>query len=863
MKKEFLLDAGWKLWSTPHDDVGAPESIPEDSDVLDVDLPEDVHAALRRAGQIPDYHIGDNYVRCQWVTDKDWYFQKVFRLPPDWPEQGAALLLDGLDLFGHVWLNGRLLGRTSNAFLPARFGVEEWLKRDGTNTLTVRIESLAKRFGREGYTVTADDWDAVRTLARKPQFSFGWDWAPPLPGVGLDHVRLISHAKYEIRDVHIRPHISGRVDVFAEMSDQVPKGMDAKLQITLEGHGFSETKSLKPTWPETPAARRVDASVDITKRVQAARFFTTFTIEHAKLWWPNGYGHQPLYHYRVTFCLDGEEGDVREGRFGIREVRVYEQPFEGGGMTWGLEVNGRKILVRGANWIPCNIFPYLQKKETYDAFLSRALEANFNMLRVWGGGTYERTPFYDFCDEHGIMVWQDFMFASAAYGFPDDAFRTSVMREAEYHVRRLRNRACVALWCGCNEDSHSWSFHGDVVEDAGGSLRAGSADSDTALRDQEKELYSMVLRGTVSRLTDLPYVESSPQSHGDYGNDPLSGNSHHSCHKYAINHTAPRFREHFQTVTSFNSEFCTQGPARKRTLERFLPPDHRWPPNEVWTRHIARGHYNIPHHELQQRFAAELFGPVDSLEKLCRYGMAVHAEFTRAEFESVRHWRGKSGGTMVWMLNDCWPTSNWALFDYDNIPKAAFYAAKRAAAPTVLVLFPAENGNQVILTLCNQSQRALSGTVRCGTMRISGESLQESSNSVSVHPYQSTTICSMAAPADPNIFLWADADLGPVRIERITYFANLWKDVSWPSPDPTVTITEERHEGDKFITRVRVQTKRYARFLHFDIEPLGETVLSDNFFDLVGGDEKAVEITTPRQMSQQDIHIGHWLTKWT
>ena len=862
MKKQLTLDHGWKLWSTPHGKNPASETAPAGAGLLDVDLPEDVHAALCRSGKIPDYHMGDNFIRCQWVNDLDWYFQKAFILPPDWPKTGTALICQGIDLFGEVWMNGKRLGRTENAFLPARFEVTRFLKPKAANLLTVRIESLARRLGRKTYTATADDWRTMRTLVRKPQFSFGWDWGPCLPATGLDRVRLVTHGKYEIADVYIRPRLSGRADFFIEMNAQIERD-GGELEVTVEGHGFSQTKRLRPAWPRKAAKGPVAASASRNARIQAARFCTSFRVKNPRLWWPSGYGEQPLYHYQVRFLQNGDELDRRQGRFGFRKVRTYEKPFEPNGLTWGLEINGRKMLIRGANWIPSQIFPYLQKEEDYRAPLRRTVEAHFNMLRVWGGGAYEREAFYDFCDQHGIMVWQDFMFASAAYGVHNKAFRASVVREAEYQVRRLRNRPCVVLWCGCNEDSQSWTYHGDVLDDGYASLWAESGRNPVPLREQEKELYSMILRGTVSRLTELPYVESSPQSHGDYGNDPLSGNSHHSCHKYSIQRSAQNFRDHFRIPTSFNSEFCVQGPARKRTLERFLPGENRWPPDQVWTTHIMRGHYGIAHHELQERFATELFGPVETLEQFCRYGMAFHAEFMRAEFESVRHWRGKSGGAMAWMLNDCWPTSNWSIVDYYNVPKAAFYAAKRACAPTVLVLFPSGRGKSIVLTLCNQSGQKLSGTVRWGETRVSGEPLDQQARQISVAPYRSKRIAAIRPSTENGTFVWADGDFTDLHIERITYFPNLWKDVDWPEPEISFDIADTRQEGEKFLTRVIVRAKRYARFVHLDAEPLGQTTFSDSFFDLAGGDEKVVEILSPKKIAESDIHVRHWLTKWS
>ena len=858
MRRVVSLDDGWDLWSTEAGASQNPCLRSAEAETFRVNLPEDAHEALRREGKLPNYHLADHFLQYQRVNDRDWTFEKRFRVPADWSPERSLVAFDGIDLLGEVYLNGELLGKSENAFLPVRLDVAARLRRDEENVLTVCIRSLAKRLGRTEYTGLLDDWRALRTLVRKPQFAFGWDWAPNMPPVSLDHVRLLGLNAYEIIDAYVRPKIDGRADVFVETNDRLPEDGDCAVEITIEGHGFREAKTITPAYPRRAQAQ-VDVSELMDQRVQAARFFTGFRVKKPKLWWPNGYGEPALYHWRVRLLRGGAEVDRREGRFGFRQVKTYESFFAPNGMTWGVEVNGRKVLARGANWVPTRIFPYLQDADDYRAMLARAKEAHFNMIRVWGGGIYEREPFYDYCDENGIMVWQDFMFASAVYGIPDDAFRKSVIAEAEHHVRRLRNRASVVLWCGCNEDSFSWSYHRETLAGGDGGMWAEAAHTDRdALRRQEKELLSMILRGTVSRLTELPFVESSPQSHSDFGNDATSGNGHLSCHKYAIHRGAERFREHFRTPQAFDSEFCIQGPACRETIEAFLPPPHLWPPDEVWTTHLMRSHYDTENHAYQRRYARELFGQVTSLDDFIRKGQAMHAEFARAECEAIRHWRGKSGGAMVWMLNDCWPTSNWSIVDFFDRPKPAFYAIKRACAPTVLVLFPTGSGRSVALTLCNQSPRRLPGVVRWGQMGLDGRALSQASKEISVGAFAGKRIATLRPEDAHDTFLWAGADFGDIVIERITYFPWLWKHVDWPEPVLSADIVSQEHVDGGCLARVRVRARRYARFVHLHVASSEGAALSDNDFDLVGGDEKIVEVRSSRKLEQSDLRIGHW-----
>jgi beta-mannosidase len=831
------LDGEWQLRMTEHDAGDAAELISLEEDWMPATVPGDVHQALMDAGVIADVHIGSNAMECQWVSQKDWWLRKRFVAPEQLGDY-TELQMDGLDVYATIWLNGVELGKSDNAFLQWRKRVDEVIKPGEENVLLVRLESVSERLGRTKFTGWNDDWGprgVLRAKVRKPQYSFGWDWAPVLPSIGIwRSVRLKSWRQYHISDVYVRSQVSGQVDVFVTMSHQVHEG---QLEVRIQGHGYE--------------ARQV---IDL----HGANHYANFHIPDPQLWWPAGYGAPNLYTYEVYYKEDGKVLDARQGRFGIREVQVFEEPYPGG-MSWGLQVNGEKVFCKGANWIPCEMFPGIVRPNKLYTALERAKEADFNMLRVWGGGVYEDELFYDWCDANGIMIWQDFMFAGTLYDVSDPDFRRSVIKEAEYQVKRLRNNPCIVLWCGTNEDGKSWGYRSEQNDDAGMEV---AVDRKSRL-ELDNELFSMILRGTVSRFTQEPYVESSPQSHEDYGNHPASGNSHLSVHKYCLDYSAEEYRRYFDTIVAFNSEFCIQGPARASSIRRFMPADHLWPPDTMWKYHMSQGHRNYYHYELHIKYAEDLYGPVNSLDDYSKLGAAMHAEFTRAEYESARRYKWACGGTMVWMHNDCWPTSNWSIFDYYNVAKPAFYAAKRACAPVLPIIFPL--GDQVQFYVTADTLQSYQGTAVIGQETLTGEVLWQEQLNISLPANSSVCYYSRAQSSlvqDVNSVLFMDVTLGDMTLERVYYFPFLWKKVRWPEPNIRLAVLEQKQSGGRVQTRVQVSTDVFAHFCHLDVLPLEEHFLSDNFFDLGAGRSRVITIDSPRPVKLADIQVGHWLTTW-
>ncbi|HOV22392.1 MAG TPA: hypothetical protein PLW95_06930 [bacterium] len=817
---------------------------------LIADVPGDVNATLLKYNKIPNPHYDTQGRDCYWVTEKEWWYKLVFDAS-DVGNAKADLCLEGVDGHADIYLNNKYLGEMKNAFRQFRFNITGLLKLK-KNVLLIRFKSIDQLLGGSRIDELLG-WRERRAFIRKPQFSFGWDWALPIPSIGLSgNVWIEYHNEFCIKEFSIQTFMNGRIDFSFEVSKGT-KLSGYSIIINIDGYGQNITKEI---------------------RRNTFKSYTSINIENPKLWFPNGYGEQPLYHYSIGLLVSGNIVDKKEGYFGIRESKIIEEPFTpeaGHGFSFRITINGESIFCKGANWVPLELWPVNATEEQYRFYLNKAKEANFNMLRVWGGGIYEPEIFYKLCDELGIMVWQDFMFASS--GYPVDLLRDEIIAEANYQIRRLRNHPCIVIWCGCNEDIYSWSYpeqeEDDTQQDSGVYSKKESEDKWKVDRlKDDPQIYTMILRGLVSKFgLDVPYVDSSPSSKDDYGNMPNSGNSHISCWKYSLFESdgkPEQFRKHFEKVCSFDSEFCIQGPCAEKTFKKFFSPDNLWPPNQAWVYHIQRGHANLPHHEQTIFIAGAIFGKIDSLEKYVKFGQATHVEMMRAEFESARRDRPNNGGTMVWMFNDCWPTSNWSIIDYYRCPKPAFYAAKRACATLLPIIF--ERSEKIEFFFSNDSSKNAEVELLYGQETLQGNQVWSKHKKLTID--KNSTKLFDAIERDKMVFpigdfLYIDAIVNNKKLPRVIYFPDGWKDIQWPHPNIEIKFIDQKFFKGKWNTTIKLRTDTFARFCHIILKENDSDIsFSDNYFDMSASSDREINIQSDAKIDINNLIIGNWWTKW-
>ncbi len=413
---------------------------------LPASVPGAVHTDLMAAGRIPDPFVGENELQVKWVADQNWEYRREFEASAALlAEERVFLVCDGLDTLAEVSLNGQLLGRTDNMFRQYRWEVKKLLQAPGKNTLLVVFSSpLAYIKARQAARPLPTIMNGGMAHLRKVQSHFGWDWGPTLPTCGIwREITLEGCSTARLEDVHVRQvHADSSVGLSITASlDQWVTG-DLSLALTLTAPDGSVSRA-------APPFDHNQAKVDLI-------------IQDPQLWWPNGLGSQPLYKVEVSLLPSVQAGlgqaqplDRRAYQVGLRTLELRNNPDEWG-QSFTFVVNGLPIFAKGANWIPADSFVTRFSDASLEHLIRSAAAANMNMLRVWGGGYYEDERFYDLCDRYGILVWQDFLFACAPYPLDEPAFLENVRGEVIENVRRLRHRACLALWCGNNEIELMW-----------------------------------------------------------------------------------------------------------------------------------------------------------------------------------------------------------------------------------------------------------------------------------------------------------------------------------------------------------------------------------------------------------------------
>ena len=608
-------------------------------------VPGDVHLDYERAGLIADPFYGTNHDHCRWMEEWDWWYRTDLVPPAPGPGQRLHLYFEGLDVFATVYLNGREVGRHRNMFTPLRLDVTDGVQ-PGTNRLEVCLGSPVTPPGRQPSPEVRGYGSPLRLQVRKAQSCYGWNITPRLVTIGIwKPVSWLLVEPAEIADVYVSTvalAADGTAELEARIELQHNHGAPGPVELELTVAG--QTRRL--TLPGDPAGDR---------------HVERFTVPQAKLWWPHDHGAQPLHAWTAVLRRAGTTLDERSGRFGIRTVDLIQEPAADGTTSFIVAVNGRNIFLKGMNWTPVDAIYARIDDARYHELLQATRGANINALRVWGGGIYEHDSFYARCDELGLLVTHDFMFACGCYP-QDPEFLDEARREAEFQVRRLRHFASVVVWFGDNEN--------DVLADTSFNYPAY----------RHNRLSKEVLRDVVRAHAPLtPYVPTSPFSPGVYDqNSPREGD----CHLWAHGQSY-RAELYVGQEPRMVTEIGHMGMPDLAVIERFVPPDQRWP---IWnesylthgsdcTRLDRRGLLRT----LWQSIEARGWPEPTSLDDLIAKSQQLHAEASRFWIEL---YAGQPGcwGIFLWSLSDCWPQISPAYIAYPFHPKPALTAVREAYA---------------------------------------------------------------------------------------------------------------------------------------------------------------------------------------
>lgn len=670
---DICFDSGWSLAR-----IGGEER-------LAIDFPGDVHSALLAAGLIEDPYMRDREPDLDWVHESEWLVERSFDLPRRVTGR-HTLTLDRVDCHAVVSLNGQEIGRLGSAFLRHDLDVTDALLA-GRNHLSIRFLSnsavAAEKAEAFPFPVPYLTWNnrlPHYNFLRKPQCDAGWDWNIALSPIGVHGgIRLRRTDPIRLDDVMIRQHHEGgAVRVEAILTADAARPATVRALLRIDGQEILREVQL---WP---GENRVTLEA---------------TIETPRLWWPAGHGAQEMYEVEVRL---GDQ--ARQFPIGLRSVELVTDADEIG-HRFAFRVNGREIFMRGANWIPADALPARATPEAVADLLASAVEAGMNMLRVWGGGSYEPDWFYRQCSERGLLVWQDFMFACNLYPAADRDWLDSVRREARQQIRRLSAHPCVALWCGDNELIGALNWYKESKADR---------DRYLAMYDRLNHALEEAMR---DEAPDAPWWPSSPSvgplNFGDGWHDDTSGDMHF----WDVWHSAKDF-EHYRTVRPrFCSEFGFQSFPSMRVIESFTDPADRNVSSRVMDVHQRNPGGNSRIVETLARYFRFPEGFAD-MAWLSQIGQAL-AMKTAIEF-----WRANKPrcmGTLYWQLNDTWPVASWSGLEYGGGWKSLHYVAKRFYAPVLVTAQPDAESGAIVLWAVNDTPSPVTLRVSARAVLVSGE----------------------------------------------------------------------------------------------------------------------------------------------
>ncbi|WP_422106138.1 beta-mannosidase [Winogradskyella sp.] len=657
-------------------------------------VPGQVHTDLLNNQRIEDPFVANNELDLQWISEEDWVYKSKFSVDEETlKRKHLELKFNGLDTYASVFLNDSLILNSKNAFRTYQVDVKSIIKSE--NELKIVFESTGKHETLEAeklpYKMPVDK----RVFTRKPQFHYGWDWGPILTSSGISRaIELVSWNDLKIRDVYFKQNYldDGSASLQAEIDieyDMLSEPVEIEIFVNDELKSTTELSIVSNT------------------------FSVPFQIKNPKRWWPHNVGEPYLYSMKAVIKHDGRILDQVEKKKGLRTVALIQEK-DNAGKTFYFKVNGVPVYAKGANYIPQHSFQGEVTKADYERLLDDTVDANMNMLRVWGGGIYEEDIFYELCDEKGIMVWQDFMFACAMYP-GDTAFLENVKQEAIDNVKRLRNHSSIALWCGNNENNEAWHNWGWQTD-------RGQEEIDE-IWESYQALFNGVLPDVVNQYhSEIDYWESSPS----FGRRDPRSLTEGDAHDWWIWHDEYPFEHLLEAIPRFMSEFGFQAFPSYEAIKYINGNDSISISSKAFDTHQKhpRG-YSIIRNYMERDY------PIPEKDEDYVYmSQLVQANGMVLGFEAQRRARPYNMGTLYWQLNDCWPVISWSSIDYLGNWKAMHFKTKKAFED---ILVSTKVDNDTLKTwIVNDKLEKQSGVLNSKIIDFNGRIIWENKQQVEV-----------------------------------------------------------------------------------------------------------------------------------
>ena len=815
----LALDHGWQFRQV------VPDAQPENG-WLPATVPGDVHLDLLANKKISDPFHRDNESRLQWIQNESWEYRTTIEVTPALLSRANIdLVFDGLDAAAQVYLNGVQILSADNMFRIWRVAVKSHLHA-GSNQLRIVFPSPIKTAEQ---MAAGDPWQpktktAPKTYLRKAAYEYGWDWGPTFVTSGIWRpVRLEAWDQLRIADFAIRQRDIGKDVAHLDAEVEVDAAAAGPARITVNYHQDGTPVGVQTPFVTTLANLHTGINV-IDLRIE---------IRNPKLWFPAGYGDQPLYEFTAQLGVPGERSEKRAVKAGLRSIILDRHPDKWG-RSFQLVVNGIPVFAKGADVIPFDSFPNRVTTANYRRILESARDANMNMIRHWGGGYYETDEFYQICDELGIMVWQDFMFGNdwqpGTY-----AFKLNIEAEAEDQVRRLRNHPSIVVWCGNNETeiALNWGDRAKLPPDVKFQM----------WQDYLTE-FSGILNRVVERLdSQIAYWPSSPSA--DY--EAVSDKYHTGDdHIWDVWHGRVPFSTYETHHSRFVTEYGFQSFPEMRTIEAFTQPEDR---TSIFTPVMLAHQKNNEGNSIIHDYLLKDYPEPKDFASFLYVSQVLQAEGIKISAEHFRRLRPETMGSIFWQLNDCWPVASWSSIDYYGRWKALQYYARRFYAP-ILISPHVENGSLKIYIVSDKTE-ANAANLRVRVMDFDGKVLLQETHSVDVSPLSSQVYLDWplkkltdAGAADTSrVFVVADLQTGGesdfamngTQVSRNLVYLAPTKEIHLKPAALKIEAT-----GTNGSYKIRVTAPVLARDVYLSFGDL-DVKLSDNYFDVLPGE--TIEIT--------------------
>ncbi len=773
---------------------------------LTASVPGTVHLDLMNNKLIPDPYKDENEKKVQWVENEDWDYRTVFKISAkELKDQNVDLVFHGLDTFSEIYLNGKLLKKTDNMFRTWKIPVKNDLKI-GNNILQIKFKSsvhigkdLAKKVP---FTMP----ESPRSFVRKAQYQFGWDWGPRLVTAGIwKDVKLNFWNQAKMENVKVEQknlteqtaNLNIHAQIFAEQS--------GKYSFLIN----NETR-------------------DVFLQQGLNKISIPFQITNPNLWQPNGWGEPTLYDLKVSLKKDSKTLSSKSERIGLRTIELIQENDEKG-KSFYFKVNGNPMYAKGTNWIPSDSFTPRITKEKYQKLIKDCKDANMNMIRVWGGGIYEDDEFYKACDENGILVWQDFMFAGSFYPSDED-FLNNVKEEVKDQVDRLQNHPSIALWCGNNEIDEAivnWGYQKQ--------FKYSKEDSLQVWKDYKKVFHKVIPNALKENLTPEKniYWPTSPSIGWGHKESLTEGDSHY----WGVWWGEFPFEIYNEKVPRFASEYGFQGmPSLEAVKSMFSETPDLSLENPIVKAHEknARGFHIINEYMKRDYVVPKDFVKYNYVSQL------LQARGMQIAIEAHRRAKPYNMGTLYWQLNDCWPVISWSSIDYLGNWKALHYQVKRSFENQVILTEEKEgvlnfyaindelkkfedvslivyakkfNGDIIVRRTTDCKRRVLDGILKLASPK--------------------TSFFIPESERDNSFLNLILVDKKGNKITESNHFFGKPKDLKLTKPNIKIKKISA--------TEIEISTDVLAK----DVYLIGNTHFSDNFFDLLPKTSKKITLSKP------------------